>query len=139
MNETFSCALRVLDHDLRGAEVLAPVDDHDLTGDLRQRHRLVHRRVAAADHRDALALEERSVAGDAVRDAIALERVLGRQPQRLAVAPVDTMTASASITTPASVSRNGHVSRSIAFTSFAISTVPKRSACCAWQPSARAR
>ena len=74
---------RVLDHDLRRAERLAPVYHHDLAGDLCQCHRLIHRRVAPSDDRDALALEERAVTGHAVGDAVALERRLRGQSQAL--------------------------------------------------------
>ena len=78
---------------LRGAELVAPVDEDDLVGELRQEGRLLHRGVAAADHDHALAAEERGVADGAVADAAALQRALARRPSWRAFAPVATMTA----------------------------------------------
>ncbi len=53
-----------LHHDPRRAEGVAPMDDHHLAGVLGEVGGLFHRRVAAADHRQALASEggERAVA-----------------------------------------------------------------------------
>jgi hypothetical protein len=72
---------RAVDHDLRGAEVVAPVDEGDLGGELRQEDGLLHRRVAAADDHDLLLAEEGRVADRAVRDASALQQALGLEAQ----------------------------------------------------------
>ena len=70
-----------VEHDLRGPEVVAPVNQADLGGELRQEDRLLHRRVAAADDHDLLVAEEGRVADRAVRDAAALQRALGLEPE----------------------------------------------------------
>ena len=72
---------RAVQHDLRGAEVLAPVDDRHFARELGEECRLLHRRVAAADDDDLLLAEERGVADCAVRDSLALERALGLEPE----------------------------------------------------------
>ena len=66
-------------HDLRGAKLLAAMNDGDLAGELGEERRLLHRRVAAADDDDLLVLEEESVARGAVRHAESLQRFLARQ------------------------------------------------------------
>ena len=63
---------RALLHDLRGAQLVAAVHDRHLVGELGEEGRLLHRRVAAADHDDVLVAEEEAVAGRAGRDAAAL-------------------------------------------------------------------
>ena len=70
-----------VEHDLRGAELVATVDDGHLGGELRQEARLLHRRVAAADDHDLLLAEEGRVADRAVGDAPALERSLRLQSE----------------------------------------------------------
>ena len=70
-----------VEHDRRGAEVLAPVDDRHLVGELRQEDRLLHRGVAATDHDHVLVPEERRVADGAIGDAAALQRALGVEPE----------------------------------------------------------
>ena len=70
-----------VDHDRRGPELLAPVDEVDLAREAADERRLLERRVAAADDRDDLVAEERGVAGGAVRDAAALEAQLGLEPE----------------------------------------------------------
>src|SRR4029077_615441 len=55
-------------HDLRGAELVAPVDDLQVLGELGDEDGVLHRRVAAADHRDVLALEEGAVTDTAGGD-----------------------------------------------------------------------
>ena len=60
-------------HDLRGAELVAAVHDLQVLGELGDEDRVLHRRVAAADHRDVLALEEGAVADAAGGDAAAAE------------------------------------------------------------------
>ena len=67
---------RPFEHDLRRSELVATVDDDDLRGELRQKDRLLHRAVAAADDHRRLLLEERRVAGRAVRDAASAELLL---------------------------------------------------------------
>src|SRR3712207_7491123 len=63
--------LRALLHDLRGAQLLPPVDDGHRLGEAGEEGGLLHRRVAAADHDDVLVTEEEAVAGGAGRDATA--------------------------------------------------------------------
>src|SRR5680860_1278477 len=49
-------------HDLRGAELVAAVDNGQLAGGLGDEDRVLHRRVAAADHDHIFAFEEGAVA-----------------------------------------------------------------------------
>jgi hypothetical protein len=49
-------AARALEHDPRRAELVAAVDDRDLGREPGQERRLLHRRVAAADHRQVAPL-----------------------------------------------------------------------------------
>ena len=72
---------RGVDHDLRRAELVAAVHEHDLGGEAREERRLLHRRVAAADDDHALVAEERGVADGAVADAAALQRALAGQAE----------------------------------------------------------
>ena len=60
-------------HDLRGAELVAAVDDRQLVGELGDEDRVLHRRVAAADHDHPVAFEEGAVADPAGGDAAAAE------------------------------------------------------------------
>src|SRR5207249_1431666 len=62
-----------VDHDRRGPELLATVDEIDLARKARDERRLLHRRVPAADHSDDLVAEERRVAGRAIGDAATLK------------------------------------------------------------------
>ena len=73
--------LGAVDHDPRGAELVAPVDQVDVGGELRQEERLLERRVAAADDVDVLLAEERRVTGRAGRDAAALVLLLRLDPE----------------------------------------------------------
>ena len=81
--------LRVLEQailqDLLGAEMVAPVHDRHLAGEVGQEQRFLDRGVAAADHEHLLAAIEEAVAGRAGRNAEALELLLGRkiEPARL--------------------------------------------------------
>ena len=50
-------------HDPRRAELLAAVDEGDTAGEAGQEGGFLHRRVAAADHRDVLVAEEEPVTG----------------------------------------------------------------------------
>ena len=81
MNSIFSFCARAVEHDLRRAELLAPVHDRHLRGEARQERRLLHRGVAAADDDQLLVLEERAVAGGARRDAAALVGLLAGEPE----------------------------------------------------------
>ena len=62
--------------DLLRPQRVAPMDQRDVVGMVGQVERLLHRGVAAADHRDALAAIEEPVAGGAGRDAAALQPLL---------------------------------------------------------------
>ena len=65
-----------VEHDRRGAELVATMHDGHLVGELREEDGLLHRRVAASDDDDVLLAEERCVADGAVGDAAALEGAL---------------------------------------------------------------
>ena len=69
--------------DLLGAEVVAPMDDGDLGGEVRQEQRLLDGRVAAADDHDFAATVEEAVAGGAGGDAKTPELLLARKVQPL--------------------------------------------------------
>ena len=60
------------------------MNDRDLRGEPCEVHRLFHRRIAAADHRDGLAAEEVAVARRAGGDAVARQLAIGAdfQPPR---------------------------------------------------------
>ena len=73
---------RLVLHDLRRPECIAPVNDGDVRGELRQERRLLHRRVAAAHHRNRLAPEEVPVAGGACRHAVPHQGPFGFQPEQ---------------------------------------------------------
>ena len=70
---------------LRGAELVAAVDDGQLAGELGDEDRVLHRRVAAADHDHLFALEEGAVADTAGGDAAAAQLHLAgdAEPARL--------------------------------------------------------
>ncbi len=70
-----------LQHDLRGAEGVAPVQQRHLGGEPREEHRLFHRRIAAAHHGNLLVAEEESVARRATRHAVADQRLFAGQSQ----------------------------------------------------------
>ena len=74
-------------HDLRRAELVAPVDDLQVLGELRDEDRVLHRRVAAADHGDVLVLEEGAVADSAGGDAAAAELHLAGDAEPLGLRP----------------------------------------------------
>ena len=69
--------------DLLRAQLVAPVNQRDVRGDVREIQRFFDRGVAAADDGHALVAEEESVAGGAGRDAPAAEFLLGRQAEIL--------------------------------------------------------
>src|SRR5213594_4714429 len=52
-------------HDLAGPQLVPPMDDRDLPGDILQKRRLFHRGISAAYDRDFLVFEEEAVAGRA--------------------------------------------------------------------------
>src|SRR5436305_1911706 len=58
-----------LEHDARGPELPAPVQDGHGAGEPGEEGRLLHRGVAAAHHDDVLVAEEEAVAGRARADA----------------------------------------------------------------------
>ena len=74
------CA-RAVEHDLRGAELLAAVHQGDLAAEARQEVGLFHGGIAAADHHDLLAAIEEAVAGGAGADAVADQLLLRWQAQ----------------------------------------------------------
>src|SRR5581483_10609248 len=75
-------ALGAVDHDLRRAELVAPVHEVDAGREFRQEERLIEGGVAAADDVDVLVAEERGVARGAGGDAAALVLLLGRDPEK---------------------------------------------------------
>jgi hypothetical protein len=81
----FGFSKHALLHDLAGAEAVAAVDQVHAAAHARQEGRLLHRRVAAADHHDVLVAVERAVAGRAGRHAAAAEAqaLLVRQAEPL--------------------------------------------------------
>ena len=92
---------------------LAPVDDGDLRGELGQEDRLLHRRVAAADHDHLEVAVERAVARRAVGDAACpVSCRSDSSPSCRAVAPVATITASAWYSSSPTQTRNGSLRRS---------------------------
>jgi hypothetical protein len=68
-----------VEHDLRGAEFFAAVDQRDLGGEACEEESLFHGGVAAADDGDLFAGEEEAVAGGAGADAVADEGLFGWQ------------------------------------------------------------
>ena len=72
---------RPLHHDLAGAKFFRAVNQCDPAGEAGEEQRLFHRRIAAADHRNLLAAEEKSVAGGATGDAAADQGLLAGQAQ----------------------------------------------------------
>jgi hypothetical protein len=69
--------------DLFRAQLVAPVNQGHVRGDVRQIQRLLDRRVAAAHHGHRLAPVEKAVAGRACRDALAAEGLFRGQAQIL--------------------------------------------------------
>ena len=70
-----------LQHDARGAEVFAAVDDRDLGGEAGEEERFFHGGVAATDDGDLHAAGEEAVAGGAGADAVADECLLGGEAE----------------------------------------------------------
>jgi len=73
---------RLLLHDLRRPQGVAPVNHGHLRGEPRQEVRLLQRRVAASHHRDRFAPEEETVARGAGRDPVPHQVPLGRQAEQ---------------------------------------------------------
>ena len=71
--------LGALEHDLRGAEGIAAMNDRHLGGEAGEEDGFFHGGVAAADHDDFLAGEKEAVAGRAGGHAVADELLLMRQ------------------------------------------------------------
>ena len=57
-------------HDLRGAQLIPPVDDVDFRGEARQEIRLFHGRIASADHGENFVTKEGAVTGRASGNAV---------------------------------------------------------------------
>ena len=70
-----------IEHDRRGAKLVAAVHDDDPRGELGEEHRLLHGRVSAADDDRRHILEERGVAGRAVADPTPRELLLAGHAQ----------------------------------------------------------
>ncbi len=70
-----------VEHDARGAEMLAAMEQGDLGGEAGEEERFLHGGIAAADDGDLLAGEKEAVAGGAGADAVADERLLRGQSQ----------------------------------------------------------
>ncbi len=77
----FFVFLGALQHDLRGAETPAAMNDCDLGGEARQENRLFHGGIAAADHGNFLARKKEAVASGAGRNAVSDQLLLVRQSQ----------------------------------------------------------
>ena len=72
---------RAVGHDLRGAQLVAAVDEVDLRGEAREEGRLLGRGIAAADHADGHVAVKGAVAGGARGEAVADELLFARQPE----------------------------------------------------------
>ena len=70
-----------VEHDARGAEVLAAVEEGDLGGEAGEEEGFFHGGVASADDGDFLSGEEEAVAGGAGADAVSDEGLLGGQAE----------------------------------------------------------
>ena len=73
---------RLVLHDLRRPQRVAAMHHGHVRRELGQEDRLLHRRVAAADHRDWLAAEEEPVAGRAGGDAVTDQRPFRGKPEQ---------------------------------------------------------
>jgi len=70
-----------LQHDLGGAELLAPMQQRYLGGEAGEEERFFHGGIASADHGNLFAGEEEAVAGSAGADAVTDEGLLGGQSE----------------------------------------------------------
>ena len=73
----FGVSNGAIEHDARGAEVLAAVDESDFGGKAGEEEGFFHGGVAAADDGDFLIAEEEAVAGGAGADAVSDESLFG--------------------------------------------------------------
>ena len=69
--------------DLLGAEIVAPMDERHLVGEVGQEERVLDGGIAAADHHDLAVAVEEAVAGGAGGDAEAAKALLGGYVQPL--------------------------------------------------------
>ena len=67
---------RAVQHDLRGAEFIAAMDQRHLCAEAREEVGFFHGGIAAADHHDLLAAVKEAVAGGAGTDAVADQLLL---------------------------------------------------------------
>ena len=72
---------RAVDHDLRGAELLAPMHQRHLAAEAREEVGFLHGGVSAADHHDLPAAIKEAVAGGAGTHAVPDQFLFGRQVQ----------------------------------------------------------
>ncbi len=70
-----------VEHDARGAEVFAAVNEGDFAGEAGEEERFLHSGVAAADDGDFVAGEKEAVAGGAGADAVSDEGLFGGQAE----------------------------------------------------------
>ena len=70
-----------VEHDARGAELLAAMNERDFGGEAGEEEGFFHGGVAAADHADLFAGEEEAVTGGAGADAVADESLFGGQAE----------------------------------------------------------
>ena len=118
-------------HDLRGAQLVAAVDEVDLLGEAGEERGLLDRGVAAADDRDLLVAEEEPVAGRAPRDAVTGQPVLVGDVRACGSrtrSPGSPCARGARCPSPSVTFLISPV-RSTAVTSSVTSSAPKRSAC----------
>src|SRR5262245_13634762 len=65
-----------VEHDFRGAELIAPMYQRHLGAEAREKVRLLHGRIAAANHHNLLAAVEKSIAGGAGAHAVSDQLLL---------------------------------------------------------------
>jgi len=76
------------------------VEQGDLGGEAGEEQGFFHGRIAAADHRNLLAAEEKAIAGGATGNAVADQRLLAGMPSQRALAPEATIRVRAQISPP---------------------------------------
>ena len=124
-------------HDLAGPERVAPVHDRHRLGEAGEEGRLLHRRVAAADHDDVLVAEEEAVTGGTRRHAVAEQLLLAGHAQRAPGGTGGEDDGAGEVLGLADVHRlealgarlGGRRSSSTRVTSSVMNSAPKRSAC----------
>ncbi len=77
----FLIVLGAVQHDFRGAELVAAMDERDFRGEAGEECSFFHGGVAAPDYGDFLAREKEAIAGGAGRDAVPDQRLFARQPE----------------------------------------------------------